>query len=245
MKKMMILCAVISLPAFSAETMPFNDAEVLAYLKPSSEDFFANAVAVLVKNDAEASLQQNKTERGTKLIPITVKTIANDFENNEITAIEKYKNKPIRINGIIKKIGLDALGHGVVTVSGGSSFSGNLVASVNKESNWVREASKGDKIDLTCNISGYVMLNVAATCEDSLTYTQRLIKKEYGVEEAFHLPTKQSDASLTYIIKANENEIAKSCSKPDDKCFKTVMDAMEKTKKPDPRFVAWANKLPE
>jgi len=120
MKKMMILCAVISLPAFSAETMPFNDAEVLAYLKPSSEDFFANAVAVLVKNDAEASLQQNKTERGTKLIPITVKTIANDFENNEITAIEKYKNKPIRINGIIKKIGLDALGRGVVTVSGGS-----------------------------------------------------------------------------------------------------------------------------
>ncbi|HGT4156005.1 TPA: hypothetical protein ACM22U_000196 [Klebsiella pneumoniae] len=245
MKKMMILCAIVSLPAFSAETMPFSDAEALEYLTPSNELVFTNAIAVMVENEAEASLQQNETERGTKLIPITVKTIAKDFENNEITAVEKYKNHPIRIQGIIKKIGLDALGRGVVTVSGGDSFSGNLVASVNKESNWVREASKGDKIDLTCNISGYIMLNVAATCESSLVYTKRLIKKEYDIEESFHLPTKKSDASLTYIIKANENEIAKSCSKPNEKCFKTIMNVMEKTKKPDPRFVAWVSKLPE
>ena len=245
MKKMLFFCAIVSFPVFSAETMPFSDAEALEYLKPSNELVFTSAIAVMVENEAEASLQKNETERGTKLIPLTVKFIAKDFEKNEITAVEKYKNKPVRIKGVIKKIGLDALGRGVVTVSGGDSFSGNLVASVNKASNWVREASKGDKIDLTCNISGYIMLNVAATCESSLIYTRRLIKKEYGIEESFHLPTKQSDASLTYIIKANESEIAKSCSEPDDNCFKTIMNVMDKTKKPDPRFVAWMSKLPE
>ncbi|EPQ0387301.1 MAG: hypothetical protein P0Y63_09375 [Klebsiella huaxiensis] len=245
MKKMLVFCAIVSFPVFSAEIMPLSDAEALAYLKPSSEEIFTNAVAVLVKNDAEASLQQNETERGTKLTPLTVKSIAKDFEKNEITAVEKYKNKPVRIKGVIKKIGLDALGRGVVTVSGGESFSGNLVASVNKESDWVRKVSKGDKIDLICDISGYIMLNVAATCESSLIYTQRLIKREYGVEESFHLPTKQSDAFLAYIIKVNESEIGKSCAKPNDKCFKTMMNVMDKTKKPDPRFWAWARKLPE
>ncbi|EPU1193384.1 TPA: hypothetical protein ACIJWY_002823 [Klebsiella oxytoca] len=115
MKKMMILCAVISLPAFSAETMPFSDAEVLAYLKPSSEDVFSNAVTVMVKNDAEASLQKNITKHGT----------------------------------------------------------------------------------------------------------------------------------FAYTIKVNEKEIAESCSKPDDNCFKKIMNVMDETKKPDSRFVSWMSKLPE
>ncbi|ECQ7794926.1 hypothetical protein F0Z64_17815, partial [Salmonella enterica] len=188
MNKLLFLCVLASLPAVSAETIPFSDAEALAYLKPSREDVFTNAVTVIVDNDAEASLQNNETLNGTKLTPLTVKSIAKDFENNEITAIEKYKNKPVRIKGVVKKIGLDALGRGVITVSGSNSFSGNLVASVNKKSDWVRETSKGDKIDLICDISGYIMLNVAATCENSLSYTQELIKKEYGIEGGGNLP---------------------------------------------------------
>ncbi|EBK0821511.1 hypothetical protein HZ492_000651 [Salmonella enterica] len=245
MNKLLFLCVLASLPAVSAETIPFSDAEALAYLKPSRDDVFTNAVTAIVDNDAEASLQNNETLNGTKLTPLTVKSIAKDFENNEITAMEKYKNKPVRIKGVVKKIGLDALGRGVITVSGSNSFSGNLVASVNKKSDWVRETSKGDKIDLICDISGYIMLNVAATCENSLSYTQELIKKEYGIEGGGNLPKNKYSASMVYIIKANEKEIGKSCSKPNDNCFKTIMNVMDKTKKPDPRFMAWMSKLPK
>lgn len=245
MKKMMILCAVISLPAFSAETMPFSDAEVLAYLKPSSEDVFSNAVTIMVKNDAEASLQKNITKHGTKLTPFTVKEVAKEFDKNEITATEKYKDRPIRIKGVVNKIGLDALDRGVITISGGGSFAGNLVASVDKTSEWVRESSKGNTVDLMCKISGYVMLNVAAMCESSLIYTQALVKKEYGLQDVFSLPRNKFSAIFAYTIKVNEKEIAESCSKPDDNCFKKIMNVMDETKKPDSRFVSWMSKLPE
>lgn len=245
MKKIYFLSIFASLPAVSAESIPFSDAEAMVYLTPSNHDVFTNAVTVMVKNDAEASLQRDETQLGTKLPPLTVKSIVKDFDNNEITAVDKYKGKDVRIKGVIKKIGLDALGGGAITVSGGNSFAGNLVASVNKQSDWVKKASKGDSVDLICNISGYVMLNVAATCESSLIYTQILIKKEFGIQDTFHIPKTKSDAVLTYIIKANEKEIGKTCSKPSNACFKSIISAMEKNKEPDPRFMAWAEKLPE
>lgn len=247
MKKILFFCVFASLPAVSAETIPFSDAEVLAYLKPSSDNIFTNAVTVLVENEAEASLQNNKTHGGFKLTPHSVKTIAKDFDNNEITATEKYNNKAIRIKGVVKKIGLDALGRGALTVSGGGSFTGNLVASVDKTSDWVKKLSKGDTVDLICNISGYVMLNIAAKCDDSLSYTKRIIKKEYGVQDVFQIPKTASFAYLSYMIKTNEKAMGESCSKPNDNCFKTIINIMDKTKKPepDPRFTAWMSKLPK
>lgn len=245
MKKYLLSLCLVSFFVHSEDVKPFSDSEAVEYLTPSNNLFFANIVYVMVKNDAEASLQNNVTGWGVKLTPLSVATIAKEFDKNEITATDKYKNKTVRIKGRVRSIGLDALGGGVITVYGGGSFSGNLVASVNKEAGWVKEISKGDKVDLICKISGYVMLNVAAMCENSLIYTQALVKKEYGLQDVFSLPRNKFLAIFAYKIKSNEKEIAESCSKSDDNCFKTIMNVMDKTKKPDPRFVAWMSKLPE
>lgn len=250
MKKLIgvALMLACSCSAF-AQVKPLTDDEANNYLKPVNDAVYSNVVAVMVKNDAEASLQQNKTSDGFDLTPHSVKGLVAEFEKNEIVATDKYNIVATRIKGTIKSVGLDALKNGVITVSGDKPFSGNLIASVDKSADWVRKAGKGDKIDMLCNINGYVMLNVAAKCDSALRVTEQIVRNEYGITENYSLPKTSAGAAFAYTIKNNEVELGKACGKPDEKCFQKLNSIFEEAKankpKNDPRLGLWVKQLPE
>ncbi|KJL97806.1 OB-fold protein [Enterobacter chengduensis] len=247
----LIVAALLSTFAAGAfaEVKPFTDDEAYGYLKPSDEHVYSNVINAMVRNDAEASLQLNKTEMGFDLTPHSVKKIVSDFEKNEIVATDNYANRAIRIKGIVKSIGLDAFKNGVITISGEKVMFGNLVASVDKSAEWVRKAGKGDKVDVICNISGYTMLNVAAKCDSALNVTKVVIKKEYGLGDRFTLPKSQSSAAIAIMIKMSADKLSEPCASAGNACLRASMSALDgkqiKANKIDPRLSGWFESLPQ
>lgn len=232
-----------------AEVKSFTDEEAFSYLKPGNPELYKNIVESIAYGDAYLSLEKGKSYGGIDLQPHSAKNLASEFEKNEITATDKYKDKPIRIKGNVRSVSLDAFGNGVINIGDGASPMGNVIASVDKNAEWVRRSSKGEKIDVICNITGYVMLNIAAKCDEALNVAKVIAEKEIGQPRQFSLPKTKYRARFPIFVKMNEKELSKSCEVSGKRCFTTLSQILDGKKadvrKADKRILLWAQTLPD
>lgn len=249
MKKTVVSCLMFacSFSAF-ADDVALTDKEAYEFLKPSDAIVYSNWLNVAVTEEAKAYLHNDKSFGGLDLKARTAKSLTSEFEKNEIVATDKYKGAAVRVKGVIRSVALDAFGNGVINVGSGPSPIGNVIASVNKNDDWVRAASKGDEIDLICNVNKYIMLNISANCDQALKVTRIILMKEYGLTEKFELPKTYMPAALALILKLNEKELVKSCQKNDNECvneYRKLTDGKVDKTKLQPQLLRWMSNLPQ
>lgn len=104
----------------------------------------------------ESSL--NVTNYVNNLIRVDADTIQKEYEKNEVSADMKYQNKNIIVKGIVKQVRKDMFGNLVVDLKGGTNPYLPPSAQINKDYiNWVSRLNKGEKIDIVCQNSKFVV----------------------------------------------------------------------------------------
>jgi len=109
-------------------------------------------------------------------IKTTPQQIAADYDRNELSADDKYKDILIVFSGHISAIRKDAFGHPYIIIGTESMFH-EIHARMTDDNATLGKLSKGEKIDLVCKGASYVLLSpILGHCrlKDNFTSTEGL-----------------------------------------------------------------------
>ncbi len=104
---------------------------------------------------ADASLQ---TSTATSYIDVSVSQLLSEYKNNEVAADLKYKNKALRVSGIVERVGTDILGTPyVIVVQNAGDWSGVqcMYPKTSAYQQLLATLNTGDPITVTGNCEGY------------------------------------------------------------------------------------------
>ena len=92
---------------------------------------------------------------------VSATQIVNEYDNNEIAADSRYKDKYVRISGVANDIGKDILDSMYVTIGEGADFELRSVQAFfpDEDEGALAGLRKGSRITVVCRIEG-LMLNV-------------------------------------------------------------------------------------
>ena len=101
--------------------------------------------------------QSEATEPETAAIEVTAKEMLQEYDDNEVKADEKYRDKLVTVTGKINDVGKDILDEAYVSVGTGSEYEFITVQcyfSDEEELKKVSDLNKGDDITLTGTCDG-------------------------------------------------------------------------------------------
>lgn len=102
-----------------------------------------------------------------QVIEISAQDLANAYESNEVKADQDYKNKQLKITGIVKDIGKDILNDMYVSLEDGKEYSILSVQCFFEKSSSDKLASlkKGDSITIVGKCTGKLMNVLVKNCK--------------------------------------------------------------------------------
>ncbi|MGJ0311332.1 OB-fold protein [Aliarcobacter cryaerophilus] len=148
MKKLLISSAMIFTFSF-ANSLNTNEAELFK---------------TILKDDLYTYVDGGESVLGKYATPINITnadTIQREYEQNEVFADEKYKNKNIVVNGVVLKVKKDMWNNFVIDLKGGSNMFINPSAQINKNyKNWLSNVQKDSEVFLVCTKSKAIATTV-------------------------------------------------------------------------------------
>lgn len=168
-----ILAGLIILPPFDKFLKDKADIKITTWLKilivlillafaglslPNNVLSDSNSNSVSTENQ-----EQNIVEE--EVIKITATDLWFEYDQNEIRADSKYKDKNLEISGIVDSIGEDILGTPYITLIGDGYFSNVQCMIKGSEIAKLVEINPGDSIVLKGDKPGYLLNVIVRNCE--------------------------------------------------------------------------------
>lgn len=97
-------------------------------------DSFKQALTVAHNEKTKQALEAQVKRIRDKYLTVSSKTIYQDFEDNEVAAEDRYKDKKLFVNGKIAAITTDPMGNPCVSLDGGKDGFGKVVCVFPKDS---------------------------------------------------------------------------------------------------------------
>lgn len=114
---------------------------------------------------SKSSVSQTTTEES--VIEVSVEQILKDYEENEVSADNKYKGKKVAISGVVDSVSKDVLNDTYIKIDTGSDYEafGAQCYIADTQLEKVAELKSGDKITVTGYVSSYSLNIVLKECE--------------------------------------------------------------------------------
>jgi hypothetical protein len=109
------------------------------------------------------SVQPDKKQ--VEVIEVTSIKLYREYEQNEISADNKYKGNFVKVTGIIDDIGKDILDSMYITLKGSEFIGGVQVFFEDEDNGVVATLSKNTRVTVVCKVDG-LMMNVL--CNDAV-----------------------------------------------------------------------------
>ena len=120
------------------------------------------------ENPAKNGSSSNSVEPDKKqveVIEVTSIKLYREYEQNEISADNKYKGNFVKVTGIIDDIGKDILDSMYITLKGSEFIGGVQVFFEDEDNGVVATLSKNTRVTVVCKVDG-LMMNVL--CNDAV-----------------------------------------------------------------------------
>ena len=112
-----------------------------------------------------AKTEGKSSSKKVEVIEITSINLSKEYEQNEISADNKYKGKFVEVSGQIDDIGKDILDDMYITLKGSNFMNGVQVYFDDGDGNIVASLSKNTRVTVVCKVDG-LMMNVL--CKDAV-----------------------------------------------------------------------------
>lgn len=120
------------------------------------------------KNGSTSNTAQSGEKSSSKKVEVIETTaikLFKEYEQNEISADNKYKGKFVKVTGQIDDIGKDLFDDMYITLKGSEFFGGVQVYFDDADGNVVASLTKNTRITVVCKVDG-LMMNVL--CRDAV-----------------------------------------------------------------------------
>lgn len=167
-------------------------------------------------------------------LPIIVSSnqIQLEYEKNEVSADNKFKDKLVSIQGIVKSVDKSINDEIFISLNGGSNPFILPQANIEKDySNWVGTLSKKDKIGLVCTVDGMLMGSVILSkCVPLYNWADKTTKSIIDNEQnkGFKSSTDIVKASKMLSSKLNTNSACLKGDSSHKECMQELNEAMKK-----------------
>lgn len=190
-----LLFGIISTSAHSAETNNFAVALI-------ADDF------AVFTNASESGFSENEL---FKMLAIDLKINATDydktFDQNEVLANQKFKNKTILFSGKIKSIDIDMMGNPNITFVAGNNYSGVIAKFSKSQTDLLAKLQKGKSLSIVCKGDGKLMQPSLKECKFPFQYALENKNLEKFLNDALKGKiglTKQTGESLASVFVMSE-----------------------------------------
>jgi hypothetical protein len=192
---------------------------------------------VIVRDDFYTSVDGGKAAFSKylpKIILTNADKIQRDYEKNEIFADQKYKNKKIVVNGIVKKVRKDFMNNIIIDLEGGSNMFINPSVYINNNFiDWVAQININTNVYLVCEKSKVRATNVIlSNCIPSYSWARlqadKLINNLNNINKK---EFKQIKGIIQKIIPYLNKEGSCFKNKNHDKCLNEIMSVIKQIKK--------------
>jgi len=109
------------------------------------------------KQDTKKSEEENKTE---EVVSVTAVDLWNEYDENEVSADQKYKGKQLEVTGEINDIGKDIIDSIYITLKTDDILGSVQVYFSDKDADSVAKFTKGQKVTIVGKGSGKTLTNV-------------------------------------------------------------------------------------
>jgi hypothetical protein len=191
---------------------------------------------VIIKDDFYVAVDGGKSafkKYLPEIILTNADTIQREYEKNEVFADNKYHNKRIIIDGIVKKVRKDFMNNILIDLKGGSNMFINPSAYINNNFiDWVSQVKVDTHVYLVCSNSKAIATKVMlSNCIPSYNWarlqTDKLIKNINKIDIKEFANIKRVIQKLTPHL--NKNGFCFK-NKNHDKCMKEIKDVFKKLK---------------
>ncbi len=123
-------------------------------------------VAIGESADTNKGKSVNSAVQKEEVIEVNIRELLSSYENNEIGADNKYKNKIIQVTGTISSVKKDIMNNFYVTLGTGAVFEIPEVQAFFDDSmgDQLGNLGKGNKLTVVCRVEGLMMNVLARDC---------------------------------------------------------------------------------
>lgn len=146
-----------------------------------------------------------------------------DYDENELSANKKYKEKNLRIKGKLDRITEDAFGNVFLIEGLSASPLGSSHFKVDKSNQRLLELKKGQSFDLVCLLDSFSLESlIFKNCYFTDEYLDKIllsIKKDFStILSNEYKPSSKIEAIFSYSFISNKENILSVCSQEHKSC---------------------------
>ena len=150
--------------------------------KPKLDENGLNFIAEGLRDDVNVAMQDGKSTLTKKQALeisgiqgiVSTTQLAKEYDANEVSADEKYKKKPIIVNGRVQSINKDFMDKPYLVLSGSNMFQTVQAKFDKANTSELSSMKKGQNVQLVCQVDNYVIGSVMlGDCQNLNSYLVR------------------------------------------------------------------------